>query len=122
MLKISHVKEVDGLQLPQEVIAVIRDAVTILDEEYGEEREESGYGGYVLVLESDDEMARLEELGIDVATAIPEYVDVIECLDGQAYTSSLVLLGSDFGIVLIASGALPVYLHWKKYITKKTEH
>lgn len=105
MLKISHVKEVAGLQLPQEIISVIRDAVTILDEEYGEDREESGYGGYVLVLEADSEKAKLKEVGIDVETEIPEYVDVIECADGQVFTSSLVLLGSDFGIVLIAPGA-----------------
>lgn len=107
MLKISHVKEVAGLQqLPQEVITVIRDAVTILDEEYGEDREESGYGGYVLVLEADGEKAKLKGVGIDIETEIPEYVDVIECADGQVFTSSLVLIGSDFGIVLIVPGRL----------------
>lgn len=101
MLKISHVKEVAGLKLPQEVIAVIKDAVTILDEEYGEEGEESGYGGYVLVVENEDDLNRLQEFRIDVKTAIPEYVDVVACDDGQNFASSLMLMGSDFGVLLV---------------------
>lgn len=116
MIKISHVKEVAGLHVPQEVIAVIREAVTILDEEYGVEREESGYGGYVLVLESDNEIADLKDYGIDVDMDIPEYVNRIVCEGSQIYTSSLVLVGSDFGILLIALGAMPICDNWNKYI------
>lgn len=90
--------------------------MTILDEEYGEDREESGYGGYVLVLEVDCEKSKLKEVGIDVETEIPEYLDVIKCEDGRFFTSSLVLIGSDFGIVVISQGELPICKKWSEYM------
>lgn len=40
MKKIDHVWEVEALRrLPSEIVNVIRDAVTVLDTEYGENRE-----------------------------------------------------------------------------------
>ncbi len=106
MIKIGHVKELEALKvlLPNEVVDVIRDAVTILDIEYGESRDvDNGYGGYVLIIEEEGEIEKLKDLYIDLKTVIPEYVDAIECSDGQVFTSSLILLGSDFEIVVIMS-------------------
>ena len=103
MKKIAHVRELEVItDLPAQVIKVIEEAVTILDTEYGEDRDvDSGYGGYVLVLESEAELQRLKELHIDLLTAIFEYVDEIPCDDGQVYVSALILQSSDFGIVLV---------------------
>jgi len=56
---------------------IIREAVTILDNEYGEDRHsDSGYGCYVLVIESMEELPNLEELNLDIKTTIPEYSPV----------------------------------------------
>lgn len=102
MLKIAHVSEVQGLTLPAEVVAVIREAVTILDTEYGENREaDDDLGGYVLVIEAAEELEQLQDFRIDIAANVPEYVDVIACSDGQVYTSSMIMLNSDFSIVVI---------------------
>ncbi len=102
MVKIAHVREVAALQLPEEVIAVVREAVTVLDTEYGANRAaDSGYGGYVLVIESEEDFARLKEIHLEVEKEIPEYVHSIVCSDGQVFSSSLFLLGSDFGVVVI---------------------
>lgn len=102
MIKIAHVREVNSLTLPQEVLTVVLDAVTILDTEYGENRNvDSGYGGYVMIVESEEDFEKMKEVRIDVETATPEYVDVIRCDSGQAFSSQLFLLGNDFGIVVI---------------------
>ncbi len=103
MKKIAHVDEVKELKdLPIEIINVIQDAVTILDREYGEDRDvDSDYGGYVLVIESEGELGQLKEIGIDMESDSPEYVDTIICSDGQVFTSRLFLLGSDYGIIVI---------------------
>lgn len=59
MIKISHVKGVANLTLPQEIIDVVATAVTILDTEFGEHRDvDSGDGGEkftsTVVMLSDD--------------------------------------------------------------------
>ena len=102
MLKIAHLREIQGLTLSAEVVAVIREAVTILDAEYGENREaDDDLGGYVLVIEAAEELEQLQNFRIDIVANVPEYVDVIACSDGQVYTSSLILLNSDFSIVVV---------------------
>lgn len=101
MIKITHIREIAEIELPQEVISVIQEAVTILDEAYGEDRLESGYGGYVLVAEPEDDLSQLRAFGVDIKADLPEYVDIITCSNGQVFTSRLFLLGSDFGIVVI---------------------
>lgn len=98
MIKIEHVREITGFQLPQAVVTVVREAVTVLDAEYGEDRTEgSGYGGYVLVMESEKDVKSLPN---EIRTALPEYIDVLPALTGE-FVSVLVLLGSDFGVVVI---------------------
>ncbi|HEY8910782.1 MAG TPA: hypothetical protein VIM51_10965 [Desulfosporosinus sp.] len=111
MIKIAHVREMTLIsELPVQVIKAIKDVVTILDDEYGEFRDvDKDYGGYALVLESEDELELLEHLAS--GTIIFEYVDQILCEDGRVFVSALTLLGSDFGIVLI----MPFEMFNKKY-------
>ena len=96
MRKIAHVRELSELiDLPLEVLEVIRDAVTVLDEEYGENRNiDGGYGGYVLLIESEGDLQQMKTLHIDLDKVLPEYVDLIVCHDGHQFASVLVLLGS----------------------------
>lgn len=105
MIKIAHVREVSGLHLPQEVVAVVNEAVTLIDAEYGEDRAvDSGYGGYVLVLESEKDVRSLPG---EIRTALQEYVDVLPTSSGE-FVSVLFLLGSDFGVVVIIP---KIFLH-----------
>ncbi len=118
MMKIAHVREVAALRgLPSEVVDVIRDAVIILDTEYGEHRDvDRGDGGYVMVLDSEDELERLKDIHIDVKIAIPEYMDKIQCSDGRIFTSTLVLLSDDFSIIVVAPLELLRYKNWMAYL------
>jgi len=55
---------------------VIWETVTILDAEYGEDRDvNNGYGGYVLVIESVSDLVQLQDLHISLENVIFEYVD-----------------------------------------------
>jgi hypothetical protein len=118
MLKIAHVREVEALRgLPSEVIDVIRDAVIILDTEYGEHRDvDGGDGGYVLIVESKDDLEELIDFKICVKTSMPEYVDSIKCGDGQMFTSTMVMLSDDYSIIVVMILDLLRDTNWMAYI------
>ncbi|AWI03120.1 hypothetical protein [Clostridium drakei] len=103
MIKIAYRNEIGIINhLPVEVVNVVSEITTILDDNYGEERNANDYGGYILVVENEDDVSKLnDEIGIDITTAIPEYVDLIRCSNGGEYTNSLILCNNDFGISLI---------------------
>ena len=124
MLKIAYVDQLESINgLPAEVMTVIREAVTILDNEYGADRAvDSGDGGFVLVIESKSELAALQEIRIDVTSDIPEYVYVIYCQNGQVFASSLILQGSDFGIVLVMPLEFLEGTNLEKYIEGDKNH
>jgi hypothetical protein len=124
MIKIAHVHQLASLRsLPAEVMNTIHEAVTILDNEYGEDRDvDSGDGGFVLVIENKAELQALQEIRIDVTSDIPEYVDVIHCQDGQVFASSLILQGSDFGIILVMPLDFLVGTNLEKYMEGDFNH
>ncbi|NMM65128.1 hypothetical protein HBE96_21320 [Clostridium sp. P21] len=103
MIKIEYRKEIESINyLPLEVVNVVSEIAAILDDNYGEERNADDDGGYILVVENEEDIKKLnDETGIDVTTAIPEYVDLIKCSNGEEYTNSLILCNNDFGISLI---------------------
>jgi hypothetical protein len=107
MRKIAHAREaalLDGI-LPKEVAQAVAEIAAVLDSEYGADRDpDSDLGGYILVLESREELAILRDLHIDVDTVVPEYTDKIavsSVSSGSAYTHTLLLLGSDFTVSLV---------------------
>lgn len=103
MIKIAHRNEIATINhLPLEVISIVSETANILDDNYGEERNANDDGGYILVVENEEDIKEVnDEIGIDVTTAIPEYVDLIKCSNGEKYTNSLILCNNDFGISLI---------------------
>lgn len=116
MIKIANDSQITTLALRQEVLAVVKEALTVLDEEYGENRNvDCDLGGYVLVVESEKELAQLKDIHIDLEQDLPEYVETIHCSEGEDFASCLLLLGSDFSVLLILPMA-SVPEHWKQYI------
>ena len=89
------------IKYSREVIECIKDIISILNENYGEERDiDNDLGGYVLVAENivDIEILRQDKL----QGLVPEYTDIIECSEGVNWTSSLFLFSSDYSVVVIA--------------------
>lgn len=97
------VEEVEKMQkYPKEVIETIQEIAIILDEEYGEYRDVDGdLGGYVLLIETAEDLADLENFNLDPNEDVAEYVDTIVASDNKAFTNSVILLGSDFAVTLI---------------------
>lgn len=92
-----------------EVIESTRETVSILNENYGEDRNINiDLGGYVLVAENivDIEILKQDKL----QGLVPEYTDIIECSEGVNWTSSLFLLSSDFAIVVVTTEELSKFL------------
>ena len=88
-----------------EVIKIISEAINILNENYGENRNvDKDLGGYVLIVESIEDVKELKN-GM-LKDILPEYTDEIICSEGVNYTSSLFLLSSDFSVVVIAEEEL----------------
>ncbi|WP_415318048.1 hypothetical protein [Clostridium perfringens] len=100
---------VDLSNYPVEVIKIIYEAIDILNENYGENRDvDKDLGGYVLVVESVEDVKELKN-GM-LKDILPEYTDEIICSEGVNYTSSLFLLSSDFSVVVIANEELFKFL------------
>lgn len=124
MYKISHIQQLCDLKdVPNEVIQIVVEAVTILDAEYGADRgTDSGYGGFILVLQSKERSTQflqqqLTKIHVDIDSVVPEYVESIICSDGQNFSNTLILCGSDFGVVLL----LPMEItpsNLKSYLVK----
>jgi hypothetical protein len=102
MKKIVHRQDVENLSdLPVEVSAKAEEIAGILDDEYGVDRHwNRDLGGYILIAESEEDVKSMEEL-IDFDYVLPEIVELISCKNGEKYTSSLMLLSSDYSISLL---------------------
>lgn len=99
----KQLKELNNYSI--EVIKSISETIDILNENYGENRNvDKDLGGYVLVVENIEEVKELRN-GM-LKDILPEYTDEIKCSEGVNYTSSLLLLYSDFSVVVIANEEL----------------
>ena len=104
MIELTHLKGINKAdRLPKEVQENIEGILSILDEEYGADREQyKDNGGYVIVVEDESDFQIIREKAhINVDNVIVEYVDNIECSNGKAYTSSLSLCNSDYSVSLV---------------------
>ena len=105
MKRIGHLKDCEGMSLLPEVRANLEINLTILDTTYGTERNlVQDLGGYTILAET---IVDIQEIQEQITKGeIPEYVDVINCRDGQVYCSSLFILSSDYGVIVIATKEL----------------
>lgn len=102
MIQIAHVKDVENVQnLPTDVVAIVVEIATVLDDNYGDERDVIGsLGGYILIVEDvSDRDAIVQKM--DFSQQQPEFVELVTCSSGENYTSSLILLSSDYSLSLL---------------------
>lgn len=105
MRRISKVSELVGMELEADLISAIEERLNILDESYGAKRDiDTDLGGYVLVLETKDDVIEAKENILK--DIIAEYVDDIECEGGKQYCLSLFLLSSDYAVVVVTTKEL----------------
>lgn len=103
MIEIAYLKEKDKIKaMPQEVQEIILEILHVLESEYGKDRRYEDDGGYVVILEKEEDFEELKgKAYIDCKDVIPEYVDKILCSNSEAYTNSLILCNNDYAISLI---------------------
>lgn len=89
---------------PLEVLNVVQETISLLDEAYGIDRDiVSDLGGFVIIVENKEDFKSIKkDNNIDLERdTIPEIVDLIKCENGQVFTNSLILLSSDFSISVV---------------------
>ena len=104
MIELTHLKEINKAdRLPKEVQENIEGILSILDEEYGADRDQyKDNGGYVIVVEDESDFQIIRKKAhIYVDNVIVEYIDKIECSNGKVYSSSLVLCNNDYSVSLV---------------------
>lgn len=103
MIKLAYLKEKDKIKtMPQEIQNTILRILQVVDLEYGKDRKYEDDGGYVIVIERNEDFEELKSNNdIDCDDIIPEYVGKIVCSSGEVYTNSLILCSNEFGISLI---------------------
>ena len=86
--------------LQSKVIENIRTTIKLLNENYGAYRDiERDLGGYIIVTENIEEVKELKRGKLN--GLISEYTELIECENGECWTSSLFLLSCDYSIVIV---------------------
>lgn len=102
MIKIGKVKEIEEVRhLPEVIIEAIKEDATILDEYYGSNRDvNTDLGGYVAVIEIEEDIEELKNERLNIYTEIAEYVDNLD-VKGEEWVKVLFVLSSDFSIVVI---------------------
>ena len=102
MIKIANRSEIVIIKhLPIEVINVVAEIATVLDDNYGINRDvEHDLGGYILIAKNEKDIEEIRKI-VDLQNNLPEYVDLISCFASESYTNSLMLLSSDYSISLI---------------------
>ncbi len=105
MRRISKISDLIGMDVEVNVIRSVEEQLNILDDSYGEERNiDADLGGYVLVLETKEDVIEAKENILK--DIIVEYVDDIKCEGGKQYSLSLFLLSSDYAVVVVSTKEL----------------
>lgn len=103
MKKLGHLGDMKLIDnLPKEVKITVKDILTILDTEYGADRDiDSDNGGYVVIIEDILDYIKLKEFNIDLEEMIPEYVDGIVIENNVDYINAMLLCSNDYSISII---------------------
>ena len=99
LYRIGTGKELDHLpnKLPSEVISAIQTEIALLDDIYGKERNYLESGGYLLLVESKEDLVELRSI-IDYETHPVEWITRLET--EHSYLSALFLMNDDFAITV----------------------
>lgn len=100
MFKISHFHEMQQVSgIPEEVTALAESIVTILDREYGEKRDpQNSDGGYIIILEPQDDISILNNLGFNVGNLYPEHTDIMKTSSGIDYIHIFILFTNEYSV------------------------
>lgn len=102
---LSSTRNIESVGLPNQVNGVLESYLTILEDNYGANRDiYKDLGGYAVIPESVTDVETIKQKIIK--GTVPEDVEVIECGEGQIFCSSLFILSSDYAVIVVATKEL----------------
>jgi hypothetical protein len=107
MIKLYKKEQLEEVKqkYPKEMLQEAEEIITLLDENYGANRDvDKELGGYILIEESEEDVADIK--ANIIKGLLNEYTDVIKSDDGIDYYSSLFLLSDDYSIVVFSTKEL----------------
>ncbi|MDR3596437.1 hypothetical protein [Clostridium sp.] len=107
MIKLYKTEQLEKLKekYPKEMLQEAEEIITLLDENYGVNREvDKELGGYISILESKEDVTEIK--ASSTKGLLPEYTDIIKSDDGIDYYSSLFLLSDDYSIIVFSTKEL----------------
>lgn len=107
MIKLYKKEQLEELKekYSKQMLREVEEIITLLDENYGANREVGkDLGGYVALLETKEDVAEIKANSIK--GLLQEYTDIIKGDDGIDYYSSLFLLSDDYSIVVFSTKEL----------------
>ena len=107
MIKLYKKEQLEELKekYSKEMLKVAEEIITLLDDNYGANRDvDKDLGGYIALLESKEDVAEIKANSIK--GLLPEYTDIIKGNDGIDYYESLFLLSDDYSIVVFSTKEL----------------
>lgn len=106
MIKLYEKEQLEALKTKysNEMLKEAEEIIILLDENYSQYRELKDMGGYIAILESKEDVAKIKANSIKGLR--PEYTDIIKSDDGIDYYSSLFLLSDDYSIVVFSTKEL----------------
>ena len=106
MLKVGTVKEVEcpvlKSKVPMEVYQEALRVVTMLDEKFGDDRDvDEDDGGFVLVIESEEDLADFSAEYVELDSPTREYVELLPTAKGNYFNIFFLYNEYEFGITLL---------------------
>ena len=117
MIELANEKDMDRVRhLPPEVQEGILEALQVLDEDYGVDRDCKIQGGFVAIVESLEDFRLFTEFNLDFAKdeIITEYQDVVA---DDMFTMSLLLIGDNYQIVVVTPREFSDFENVKRLLT-----
>lgn len=98
MKKFISVKDLNSVYLPITLQKSIFETLQILDNCYGKNRTDEQLGGYVLIVESNEDLSSLKDIFKEpIESVMPEIVQRVD----NNYIKALYILSSDFSVTII---------------------
>ena len=117
MIELANLEDLEKVEhLPQELREVLADDLAIFSAEYGSERNYKVEGGYIAIIEKVEDYLAFREHNLDFANEeiITEYEDEFE-----GYVASLILVGDNYNLVLVAPKELSDFAEVRRILSKE---
>jgi hypothetical protein len=103
MYQLYNLHEAENIKndVPPEVIEFAKNALHIIDTEYGKSRELYQDGGEVIIIAPDDNLDVLKEAGINIENIIAEFSNIFPTLNGIDYLHVFTLRNNDYSVQIL---------------------